>query len=131
MARRRTMQRPGMARPNMPINAVMARNAGRTGNAGMARNAGFGKKPAMPMPESFMPEKLGRQIGAMPAGIKPRNTFWTRVPVIGGLMNLITGILFPKSHLRVMQRKRIGTGLGARRERTLRSEEHTSELQSH
>ena len=96
MVRRRRMQRPVMPGPNMARNAGMSR-------PNMARNAGFGRKPktgrGSPMPLE-MPESAARQIGAMPAGMKPRNTFWSRVPIIGSLMNLIAGFLFPtKKHL--------------------------------
>ena len=55
----------------------------------------------------------------MPSGAKPRSAFCTRVPVIGGLMNLIAGLLFPKAHLRVMERKRVGTGFSVIRDRAL------------
>ena len=114
MPRKRLMQRPGIPRsgvpkPNMAGNPKMARRGRKPNNAMAVPKilTNFGRAP--------------RQIGAMPAGTKPKNVFWSRIPVIGGLMNLIAGFLFPKAHLRVMQRKRVGTGLSVIRDRALQS----------
>ncbi len=121
MPRRRPMQRPRVTGPTLARNASMARNAKRGGKPNMARAV-----PAV----LTNPGRAPRQTGAMPSGAKPRNTFWTRVPVIGGLMNLIAGLLFPKGHLRVMQRKRVGTGLSVRRDRFLDAREEAKVLRN-
>ncbi len=106
------MMKPGMARPNIARNANIPRNPKRGGKPFMAS--------AVPGVLTN-PGRVARQTGALPAGAKSRNTFWTRIPVVGGLMNLIAGLLFPKAHLRVMERKRVGTGLSVIRDRALQS----------
>lgn len=111
MARRRIMQRPGIARPNM------AGNAGR---------AGIGRKPRIGRanPASLaMSGRAARQSGAMPAGMKPKTALsgLSRIIIIGSLMKWIERIFFPKAHLRVMKRKRVGTGLDVIRQRALTS----------
>jgi len=114
MPRRRLMQRPviprsGVPRPNMTRNANMARRGGKPNKA-------------MAVPKMLTnPGKAIRQTGAMPAGMKPKNSFWSRIRIIDGLINLITWLFFPKAHLRIMQRKSVGTGLRVIRGRALRS----------
>ncbi len=104
---RKPMRRIPIARP--PITRPLP-----VKNTNMAR---MGRKPsgAMAVPEILTnPGRTPRPIGALPAGAKPRNVFWSRIPVVRTLMNWFEWIFFPKAHLRRMQRKRVGTGVSIR-----------------
>ncbi len=141
MLRRKVTQRPGMIGPSIARNVGMVRNAGmQRRNVGMARNAGMqrrnvgmARKPKIRQRNQNTLARSGMaaaQIGALPAGAKPRTSLLLRIPGISNLINLLTGFFFPKSHLRVMQRKSVGTGLSVIRKRALNASERTQVLRN-
>ncbi len=58
--------------------------------------------------------RVQRQRAVLEARQKPRSILagWGNVPVIGGIINFVRNIIYPRERFRQLQRQRIGTGFG-------------------
>lgn len=80
--------------------------------AGRSRS---GMAGAMQMPQQgLLPRRQPRERAVKEVGQKPTwaRTGWSSIPVIGGLLDLLRNIIFPREVFRATKRTRTGTGLG-------------------